>query len=76
VPQAVRDEVAKRRVSAALVVQTGRMTSATLFRRPRESVMRIALVRALVKSRIYDTCAQFTSTERAVAGLDYERNMG
>jgi hypothetical protein len=35
-----------------------------------------ALVRALVKSRIYDTCAKCTPTERAVAVLDYERDMG
>jgi len=35
-----------------------------------------ALVRALVKSRIYDTCAECTPTERAVSVLDYERDMG
>lgn len=34
-----------------------------------------ALVRALVKSRIYDICAKYTPAERAVAVLDYERNM-
>jgi hypothetical protein len=35
-----------------------------------------ALVRALVQSQIYDTCAKCTPTERAVAVLDYERDMG
>jgi hypothetical protein len=35
-----------------------------------------ALVRALVQSQIYDTCANCTSTERAIAVLDYEKKMG
>ena len=35
-----------------------------------------ALVRALVQSQIYDTCANCTPTERAIAVLDYERKMG
>jgi hypothetical protein len=35
-----------------------------------------ALVRALVQSQIYDTCANCTPTERAVAVLDLEREMG
>lgn len=35
-----------------------------------------ALVRALVQSRLYDTCAKCTPTERALAVLDFERKMG
>jgi hypothetical protein len=35
-----------------------------------------ALVRALVQSQIYDTCAKCAPTERAVAVLDFEREMG
>jgi hypothetical protein len=34
-----------------------------------------ALVRALVQSQIYDTCAKCTPTERALAVLDLERAM-
>jgi hypothetical protein len=34
-----------------------------------------ALVRALVQSQIYDTCAKCTPTERALAVLDLERGM-
>jgi hypothetical protein len=35
-----------------------------------------ALMRALVQLQIYDTCANCTPTERAIAVLDYERKMG
>jgi len=35
-----------------------------------------AVVRALVNARLYDTCAKCTPTERAVAVLDYERDLG